>query len=351
MNQIVEDEHGIKWSLNGERMEGLLRKAAFFRATLENSQVTTSRESLLQKLRLAGPLAEVDQNLKQIDSMKARLGDQYRADILNLKKGGWEDLQYYLAQKRAQVEKDKASVKGMFRSASDINQAAVQSAETGIKVATGVRDASVASLGIIATVSTGGTISFVAAGVAGVGKGAATYQDTGDWTKAIADGAFVAIPLGVGQGLKMAKTAGHVSKGVVTTTTLVFDIGAEVGTECIVNEKDLETAMVNALLKQGVSQIETAALAPLKTEIGKKIKSSVMILNDHSGKGSNRATPLIVETIKKLGHKAGSAITSPKTRQEKAADAIDRARQMQPGIVPVPMAPMQWVQSHVLRRA
>lgn len=361
MMDKVQDNAGQDWHFDAQRMAGFLRSAAYMKATVDCSAVTLTRDHWLQRIRAVPATAEVTSNLKSISQLQNTLLNEYHGKITTLKEGGWADLEAFLAIKRAEFEQNKAKSQGMFSDAQAQNDMAIAAAETGIQRATFVRDASITSLGIIATVSTGGMTLVLATGAQATLQGVATYQDKGDIGKAVADAAFVAIPIGVAQKLKQARMAGEVTKGAAAAITLVVEVGTETAKEAYVEDAAIEAAIAKALVKQAGDAALKGLTKELSTQVGKELRDTIRIMNDHSGEGSNRATPLLVEAAKGIGKGLGTAAaqgmhgTTPTPPNPPTPPGVPI---MYPNIGMVgrpqcvaPTTSKMWVNANVLRRA
>ncbi|RAP41092.1 hypothetical protein BYZ73_11720 [Rhodovulum viride] len=303
MTQCFVDDAGVSWSYDQQAALRLIAHYARLRAMNETTRVVTSRDSLIQKLYLARELANVETDVNRMLARKTEIEEVEGRRFATLMLGAADDAQAYLIGLRRETDRLMSANQSIYRSAQDINQAAIDHAETAIKVAKGVRDSSVLTLGVIATVATGGTTIAVASG-AGAGLSAtATYQDTGSASKAAIKGGLFLLPLGTRQ-ITGAATAAGASPTMTAAMSLAIDTGAETFEGIYVNDATLERALSAALLNQ-VSGRYVGALAKENSRwMGQRLRGAVRLLDNHGGQMSNRAYPFLSEMGGKLTQEA-----------------------------------------------
>ncbi|MBL3611289.1 hypothetical protein [Rhodovulum sulfidophilum] len=303
MTQCFVDDAGVSWSYDQQAALRLIAHYARLRAMNETTRVVTSRDSLIQKLYLARELANVETDVNRMLARKTEIEEVEGRRFATLMLGAAGDAQAYLIGLRRETDRLMSANQSIYRSAQDINQAAIDHAETAIKVAKGVRDSSVLTLGVIATVATGGTTIAVASG-AGAGLSAtATYQDTGSASKAAIKGGLFLLPLGTRQ-ITGAATAAGASPTMTAAMSLAIDTGAETFEGVYVNDATLERALSAALINQ-VSGRYVGALAKENTRwMGQRLRGAVRLLDNHGGQMSNRAYPFLSEMGGKLTQEA-----------------------------------------------
>ncbi|PTW46573.1 hypothetical protein [Rhodovulum kholense] len=303
MTQCFVDDAGVSWSYDQQAALRLIAHYARLRAMNETTRVVTSRDSLIQKLYLARELANVETDVNRMLARKTEIEEVEGRRFATLMLGAADDAQAYLIGLRRETDRLMSANQSIYRSAQDINQAAIDHAETAIKVAKGVRDSSVLTLGVIATVATGGTTIAVASG-AGAGLSAtATYQDTGSASKAAIKGGLFLLPLGTRQ-ITGAATAAGASPTMTAAMSLAIDTGAETFEGVYVNDATLERALSAALINQ-VSGRYVGALAKENSRwMGQRLRGAVRLLDNHGGQMSNRAYPFLSEMGGKLTQEA-----------------------------------------------
>lgn len=299
MRKQFTDDSGQRWSYDEGAALRLIGHYARLKAMNETTRVVTTRESLIQKLYLANELAQVDTDVNRMLQRKAEVEAVTGRRFATLMLGAADDAQSYLFGLRRDVNRLTLANQSVYRRAQDINQAAIDHAETAIKITKGVRDGSILTLGVIATVSTGGLTLAVASGT-GVGlQATATYQDTGSVSKAAVKGALFMLPLGTKQ-ISLAAGAAGASTTVTTAMSLAIDTGAETFEGVYVNDADLDkafgAALTNQLMGFGIGNVAAANTRWM----GQRLRGAIRIVDSHGQQMSNRAWPLISQMGGKL---------------------------------------------------
>lgn len=348
---------GARWMFDPERTGKALAHGAGIRAKVENSAVVATKDHWLQRL---GPLSmppngEVQSNLSKIDAAKSRYIAEYNQQLQSLQSGGWEDLEAWLVLMRQQTDIYNKRMMSMFDEALDLTSISIKSAETGMKVAKFTRDASIASLGIVAVVATGGTALYLATAAQAGLSGVATYQDTGSINKALASGAFAAAPLGAGKIIKAGSAAAGASKGVTAVISVVTDVGMDTAKSMVVDDKSIEKALAGAALDKAIGTGISLGSKQFANQVGETIRDTVRVMDAHgpNGRQSNRATSLLIETFNKSGSelaKGGvSAIAANPSSGTKESHSLAAMRN--PMVCSYGSTEKAWVNAHLLRRA
>ncbi|ARC90735.1 hypothetical protein [Rhodovulum sp. MB263] len=303
MTQCFVDDAGVSWSYDQQAALRLIAHYARLKAMNETTRVVTSRDSLIQKLYLARELANVETDVNRMLARKTEIEEIEGRRFATLMLGAVDDAQSYLIGIRRETDRLMSANQSVYRSAQDINQVAIDHAETAIKVAKGVRDTSVLTLGVIATVATGGTTIAVASG-AGAGLSAtATYQDTGSASKAAIKGGLFLLPLGTRQITGVATAAGA-TPTMTAAMSLGIDTGAETFEGIYVNDATLEQALRAALINQVSGQALGALARENSRWMGQRLRGAVRLVDSHGGQMSNRAYPFLSEMGGKLAQEA-----------------------------------------------
>lgn len=371
MRQRYTDVNGTAWLFDQDRAVRMISHYARNKAMVETSSVVRSRDSFLQKIRLADALAEVKSDQSAFTSRKAQIEAATGYALTSHLSGGWDQALDFLITIRRQTVALSTQEMALYQSASGINQAAIDSAETAVSLAKGVRNGSVIGLGIIATVATGGaTIALASASGAGL-SATASYQDTGDFKKAAVKGSLFLIPVGLKKVQSAAKVAGY-SQTVITSVSIAIDAAVETFENVYFNEASLDVAIQKALISTGVAIGSDAMGSAVTKWSGNKFRETYQIFTDaHGGHvASNRTYPLLGSVLSKA---TDSAVVAGFDRQPGSALELslgaDGAQQVLRGPVSYAytgvaarMSPMQcarpasdphslWVQQNVLTRA
>ena len=315
MRQQIKDGNGATWAYDEARALGVIRKYSFLKALKDNSEVVETKPGLHLKLMGMPPTAEVNADYSAVKEQRGAIEADIGYKVSSAQNGGWDDFQKLLTDLRRKSDDLSASTQAMFKNAQDMDNAAIEAAETGINIAKGTRDASIISIAAIGLVATGGAAITLAATTGSGLQGYATYQDTGNVKKAVIKGGLFLLPLGLKQLGSVATAAGH-SKKVVATVTMAIDTSADTFEGVFVNEASLGTAVSSAVVNQGVSFGASQISAPLTRWMGRRFGSALQLMDQHGNGVSNRAWPAITSLAEK--HTVNLIKTEPSTFSEAA---------------------------------
>lgn len=298
MRQTLTDTNNVKWSIDFDEAHRIIRHYAMVRAINDNTHVVQTRESLLQKMRLFSAHGEIVQDWNIIKAAKANIEARTAYDWTATLTDGLDDAQLFLIDHKRKADALQKANTAKFNSAHEINRAAIDHAEVMIQGARAVQTASIISMGVIATVATGGATLYLATAAGSSLQGVATYQKTGSVGKALFDGALFMVPAGVGKFKMAAQAAGH-SKTLVTSLAIGFETSADAAKHVIVDDAELGKAISTALINQAGSQAIGYAGDQAKRFLGQRLKGALTIFTDSHGghSASNRTYPLMVEGV------------------------------------------------------
>ncbi|MFN3145149.1 MAG: hypothetical protein ACE368_07690 [Paracoccaceae bacterium] len=315
------DGNGVRWLIDYDAAHGVIRHYATVQAIFESTYIIKTKDHILQRIGLISEDAELKQDWSGFKSARQRIEKQTSDRWTATLTGGWDDAQAMLIDIRRKANALEKANSAKFRNATEINNAAIEQAEALIKGARFVQDASIISLSVIATVSTGGTALFLASASGSALQGVSTYQRTGSTNKALIDGALFLIPTGL-RVFRGAALANGQSSKIIAAVSIGIETSADTLKHVAIDEVELAEAIKLAIINQGLSKVMDFGADRAKTYIGDRLRGALNVFTDaHGGHmASNRTYSLAVETANKFI--AESIKLGPSTPAEHALGVV-----------------------------
>lgn len=345
----VTGSDGVVWQFNSEGAQRMLKSHAHNKSWLNTSNSVSVEETFWQKIGLMADFQEVKTDLQSFEVERDRLLVSLGREFDMAKKESWAAVFDFLVAIRLRSNLDANRRMKMFNNASEVARTAVDDATRIIKVARGVRDASVVGLTVIACVATGGVTIAIATAASAAGSAASAYQDTGDVQKAAVSGTLALVPLGgkAIQATKVMKTAAPVVKMGVS---LGVDVSADITRNYVVNDMQIREAVKSAVIDAGLSKvIDKTVVDNLAHYAGKTLRSAIKITDVHGAHtNSNRLPSLAAESFGKIVE-TGTKQLGPVVNSPSSPKPPPSVNTTPPSIDTLPGARMQ-VERMALRR-